>query len=99
MPRLTAYKPTLEVSRLLKRYLPYWVTLDFADFTSSNPVHFAIEVADDNPDTNNSDRLNLFNINGVAIDGQVAPAAVPVPGAVWLFGSGLALLGLQRKRG
>ena len=42
----------------------------------------------------------LLNFSNLAVNGQLqmAPAAVPLPAAVWLFGGGLAFWSLNRRR-
>jgi hypothetical protein len=42
--------------------------------------------------------FNSDNYSWAVMDGDVGPAAVPVPAVVWLFGSGLGLLGWFRCR-
>ena len=48
--------------------------------------------------------LSLYDIergglSGVFVSGSITPSAVPVPAAVWLFGSGLiGLVGIARRR-
>ncbi|MBS94700.1 MAG: hypothetical protein CL799_09710 [Chromatiales bacterium] len=46
-------------------------------------------------DTNN----NAVDFSAGAPMPGIGPAVVPVPTAAWLFGSGLALLGMRRRRG
>ena len=55
----------------------------------------------ENPGNSNLDISLDITIENVACSGECIVAPVPVPGAVWLFGSGLsglAFLGLRRRR-
>jgi hypothetical protein len=47
----------------------------------------------------NPDPYNIYGIyNAIPLSGSVVASVVPIPAAVWLFGSGLAALGWIRKR-
>ncbi|HKJ08526.1 MAG TPA: hypothetical protein VKA76_05520 [Gammaproteobacteria bacterium] len=48
------------------------------------------------PDTN--DNLSDFQVLSVPTPGTVPVSSVPVPGAAWLFGSGLAVLSARSRR-
>jgi len=67
---------------------PGWFT-DVWDLTLWPNPGFEFVLVDDFP---------FLLVSQVVVDTLCAPAAVPVPGAVWLLGSGLiGLLGLRRK--
>lgn len=68
----------------------FWIT--FEGFNNSPNTHYAFTDAPAFPAWD-------FRIDNIVLGAAVAPAAVPVPGAVWLFGTGLAgLLANRRKK-
>lgn len=69
----------------------YWTSSEFSTDTDQAWT-FTIE---------GSQHTHPKTINAVAwavADGDVAASVVPIPAAVWLFGSGLGLLGWMRRR-
>jgi hypothetical protein len=73
----------------------YWSETEYSPY----PIPFVTAFAfnPDNGDQTWAIKSNSFYAWAVT-DGDVAASVIPIPAAVWLFGSGLGLLGWMRKK-
>jgi len=72
---------------------PYWSEFYFG-FIGENPTYFNFGDGGQGENADFSFPLYAWAVR----DGDVAANVVPIPAAVWLFGSGLGLLGWFRRR-
>lgn len=100
-----ALPPTLAVDSLSFSVLSFLTVAESADFNIATLTFDAVAAGAFNMGVNVSpldvwtDSVGLIDVMPTGVGAAVTVSAVPVPAAVWLFGSGLVgLIGMARRR-